>query len=128
MRLSRLSTALSAAAVTSAVAATAAFAHTEVKSTYPAKGKSASTRISTVSVTFSATIRSGTIKVTGPGGRTYSSGSGGRDPPVRRNATATVKVSKAAAKALKALKKSVSVTVEATSGDRFATAKTKFTR
>ena len=44
------------------------------------------------------------------------------------NATATVKVSKAAAKALKALKRSVSVTVEATSGDRFATAKSKFTR
>ena len=44
------------------------------------------------------------------------------------NATATVKVSKAAAKALKALKKSVSVTVEAISGDRFATAKSKFTR
>ncbi len=44
------------------------------------------------------------------------------------NATATVKVSKAAAKALKALKKSLSVTVEATSGDRFATAKSKFTR
>ena len=39
-----------------------------------------------------------------------------------------MKVSKAAAKALKALKKSVSVTVEATSGDRFATAKSKFTR
>jgi hypothetical protein len=43
-------------------------------------------------------------------------------------ATAAVKVSKAAAKALKALKKSVSVNVEAISGDRFATAKSKFTR
>ena len=68
MRLNRLSAALAAAAVTSAVAATTAFAHTEVKSTYPAKGKSASTRISTVSVTFTGTIRSGSIKVTGPGG------------------------------------------------------------
>jgi hypothetical protein len=44
------------------------------------------------------------------------------------NASATVKVSKAAAKALKALKTSVSVTIEATSGDRFATANSKFTR
>ena len=44
------------------------------------------------------------------------------------NASATVKVSKAAAKALKSLKKSVSVNIEATSGDRFATAKSKFTR
>jgi methionine-rich copper-binding protein CopC len=78
--MKRLSTAIAAAAVTSAVAATAAFAHTEVKSSYPAKGKSASTRISTVSVTFTGTIRSGSIKVTGPGGKTYSSGSGGRDP------------------------------------------------
>ena len=80
MRFNRLSIALTTAAVTSAVAATAAFAHTEVKSSYPAKGKSASTRISTVSVTFTGTIRSGSIKVTGPGGKIYSSGSGGRDP------------------------------------------------
>ena len=47
---SRLSTALAAAAVTSAVAAATAFAHTEVKSTYPAKGKSASKNIGSVSV------------------------------------------------------------------------------
>ena len=43
-------------------------------------------------------------------------------------ASVTVKVSKAAAKALKGLKKTVSVSVDATSGDRFATAKSKFTR
>jgi copper resistance protein C len=67
-------------AIASAVAATPAFAHTEVASTYPAKGNSASTRIGTLSVTFTGPIRSGTIKVTGPGGTTVSSGSGGRDP------------------------------------------------
>jgi copper resistance protein C len=76
----RLSTALTAAAVTSAVAAATAFAHTEVRSTYPGKGKTVSKRVSTVSVTFNQQIRSGTVKVTGPGGRTYSSSKGGRDP------------------------------------------------
>ena len=35
-----------------AIATATAFAHTELKSTYPAKGKTATTRISTVSVTF----------------------------------------------------------------------------
>lgn len=63
-----------------ALAAATAFAHTEVKSTYPAKGKTAKTTIGSVSVTFTGTIRSGTLKVTGPGGTTASSGTGGRDP------------------------------------------------
>ena len=75
----KLSTALPAAAATSAVAAATAFAHTEVRSTYPGKGKTVSKRVSTVSVTFNQQIRSGTIKVTGPSG-TISSGKGGRDP------------------------------------------------
>lgn len=43
-------------------------------------------------------------------------------------AAVTVKLSKAAAKAVKALKKSISVEVTVTSGDRFASAKSKFTR
>jgi methionine-rich copper-binding protein CopC len=80
LRSNRLIAALAAAAVTSGVAAAAALAHTELKSTYPAKGKSASVRIGSVSATFSATIRGGSIKVTGPGGSTASSGAGGRDP------------------------------------------------
>jgi methionine-rich copper-binding protein CopC len=80
VRINRLTGAVAVAAVTSAVAAATAFAHTEVRSTYPGKGKTASTRIGTVSVTFTQQIRSGSIKVTGPGGSTYSSGSGGRDP------------------------------------------------
>ena len=46
----------------------------------PHQVQTGSTRISTVTVTFSQQIRSGSIKVTGPGGSTYSSGSGGRDP------------------------------------------------
>lgn len=77
--MKRLTTVLGTAAVVSGVAAATAFAHTQIKSTYPAKGKSASVRITSVSATFNQAIRGGSIKVTGPGG-TVSSGSGGRDP------------------------------------------------
>ena len=94
MRFNRLSIALAGAAVVSAVAAATAFAHTEVKSTYPGKGKTVSKSISTVSVTFSQQIRSGTIKVTGPGGSTYSSGSGGRDPRNVKRLRVSLKSSK----------------------------------
>ena len=66
-------------AVTLAVTAGTALAHTEVKSTSPAKGSTARTSISTVTVTFTGPIRSGTLRVTGPGG-TVSVGNGGRDP------------------------------------------------
>jgi copper resistance protein C len=90
MRINRLTAALAAAGVTSAVAAAAAFAHTEVKSTYPGKGKSATTRITTVSVTFTAGIRSGTLKVTGPGG-TATSSAGARDPRNVRRLRAPLK-------------------------------------
>jgi methionine-rich copper-binding protein CopC len=76
----RLTLALGAAATISALAATTAFAHETVKSTSPGKGKTASTHITTVTVTFSGQIRSGSIKVTGPGNKTVSSGKGGRDP------------------------------------------------
>jgi methionine-rich copper-binding protein CopC len=78
--MKRFSLALATAAVVSAVTAATAFAHVELKSSYPAKGKTASKRISTVSATFTGSIRKGTLKVTGPGGKTYSKGSGGRDP------------------------------------------------
>ncbi len=36
--------------------------------------------LSAASVTFSGPIRRGTIRVTGPGGKLWSVGSGGRDP------------------------------------------------
>lgn len=95
MRFTRPTTALAAVVATGALAATA-FAHTEVKSTSPAKGKTASTRISSVTVTFTGTIRSGTIKVTGPGGKTYSTGRGGRDPRNVKRLRAPLKSSKPA--------------------------------
>jgi methionine-rich copper-binding protein CopC len=75
----QVTSALAATAAISAIVTATAFAHTQVKTTYPGKNKTATTRISAVTVTFTSTIRSGTIKVTGPGG-TVSSGKGGRDP------------------------------------------------
>ena len=78
--MKRFTLALATAAAASAVTASTAFAHVEYKSSSPGKGKTASTHISSVSVTFTGPIRKGTLKVTGPGGKTFSNGSGGRDP------------------------------------------------
>jgi methionine-rich copper-binding protein CopC len=61
-------------------AAPAAAAHVEVKSTSPAKGSIAKTTIRAVKVTFTGPILRGTVRVTGPGGRVVSVGSGGRAP------------------------------------------------
>jgi hypothetical protein len=63
-----------------ALAATAALAHTEIKSTSPPRGGKAKTSIGTVRVTFSGQIRRGTLRVTGPGNKVVSEGKGGRDP------------------------------------------------
>jgi methionine-rich copper-binding protein CopC len=57
-----------------------ALAHTEVKSTSPGKGKTASTSLRTVTVSFTQTIRSGSLRVKKVGGGKVSKGSGGRDP------------------------------------------------
>jgi methionine-rich copper-binding protein CopC len=67
---------LAASALMAAVAA----AHTEVDKTSPRRGGSAKTSLSAVTVTFNRSIRSGTLRVTGPGGRKYSIGRGSRDP------------------------------------------------
>lgn len=76
-------TALACAAALSGAAA-AAMAHSEVEVTSPRAGGTASTQITKVTVTFSGPMRSGTIRVTGPGGAVVSRGRGGRDP---RNVT-----------------------------------------
>ena len=78
--MKRFSMALATAAAVSAVTAGTAFAHVEFKSSTPGKGKTASTHITTVTVTFSGAIKKGTLKVTGPGGKAVNNGSGGRDP------------------------------------------------
>jgi methionine-rich copper-binding protein CopC len=72
----------SVAAVGAAALALAApaSAHTEVKSSSPSKGSTASTSIRAVTVTFTQAIQRGTLKVTGPGRVKVSEGSGGRDP------------------------------------------------
>lgn len=62
------------------VAAGTAFAHTKVKSTSPAKGKTARTSIDRVTVTFTGPLRRGTLRVVGPGSKVVSVGRGGRDP------------------------------------------------
>lgn len=59
--------------------ATIALAHTEVQSTSPAGGATAKTSIKQVTVAFTKALRSGTLRVTGPGGKVVSAG-GGRDP------------------------------------------------
>ena len=94
--MARVRSILALAATGSALAAATAFAHTEVKSTSPAKGKSAPRSIGSVTVTFTGTIRSGTIKVTGPGGKTYTADGGGRDPRNVKRLKAPLKSSKPA--------------------------------
>src|SRR4051794_29091078 len=78
--MKRFSLAFAAAVAVSAVTAATAFAHVEYKSSSPGKGKTASTHLTTVTVTFTGPLRKGTLKVTGPGAKTVSSGSGARDP------------------------------------------------
>jgi methionine-rich copper-binding protein CopC len=76
----RITLAAPAAAAALAVAAAPAAAHTEVKSTSPSKGSTRGTGLRTVTVTFTQAIQRGTLRVTGPGGKVVSKGSGGRDP------------------------------------------------
>jgi methionine-rich copper-binding protein CopC len=57
-----------------------AAAHTEVRSTSPASGTTVTSSIARVSVTFSSPLRSGTLRVLGPGGSVASTGRGARDP------------------------------------------------
>ncbi len=79
MRARSLSISALAAAVLT-VAAGTAFAHTKVKSTSPATGKTAKTSIDRVTVTFTGPLRRGTVRVVGPGSKVVSVGKGGRDP------------------------------------------------
>jgi len=71
---------LGATVAAALVAAAPAAAHTELKSTTPSKGSTASRPLGSVTATFTQPIQRGTLKVTGPGRTTVSRGSGGRDP------------------------------------------------
>jgi methionine-rich copper-binding protein CopC len=80
MRTHRAAAIWIVAAIFVATCAPVAFGHTEVKSTSPASGATAKTTITSVTVTFTGPIRSGTLRVTGPGGKVVSVGAGARDP------------------------------------------------
>jgi methionine-rich copper-binding protein CopC len=62
-----------------AFGAPAALAHVELKSSTP-KGKSTVRKPSSVKLTFTGPIRSGTVTVKSSGGSSATSGKGGRDP------------------------------------------------
>jgi methionine-rich copper-binding protein CopC len=62
------------------VGAVSASAHVTLVSTSPKSNGSVSRAPSSVSMTFSGPLRSGTLKVVDAKGRTVSSGKGGRDP------------------------------------------------
>jgi len=79
MTLHRRAVAAALATISLAMTASAALAHTEVKSTSPARGAAASTAIRAVTVTFTGPIRRGTLRVTRRGGERVSLGNGGRD-------------------------------------------------
>jgi methionine-rich copper-binding protein CopC len=80
MRTDRSAAVAAVAAIAVATGVPAALAHTEVSSTSPAGGATAKTTIRSVSVTFGGPLKSGTLRVTGPGGSVASVGAGARDP------------------------------------------------
>ena len=81
MTLKRISIATLAALLSAAaLIAAVAMAHSDIRTTSPKRGGSAKTSLSSVSVTFEGPLRRGTLRVTGPGGKVYSIGRGGRDP------------------------------------------------
>ena len=80
MRTQRAAATWIVAATFVATGAPVAFGHTEVRSTSPASGATAKTTITSASVTFTGEVKSGTLRVTGPGGKVVSIGAGGRDP------------------------------------------------
>lgn len=77
--MSRATLVAAAAAAVALVPAGTAVAHVEKTASSPRSGATVSASLRTVTVTFSAVIRSGTLRVTGPGGKVVSRG-GGRDP------------------------------------------------
>jgi copper resistance protein C len=78
-RSARRAVAALAALGSLAVGVAVADAHTEVASTSPSAGTTASTSVRSVTVTFTGQIRSGTLTVK-RGGTTVSKGRGGQDP------------------------------------------------
>jgi copper resistance protein C len=71
--------AFAAAAAVSLALAPAALAHVELERTSP-KAHATVKAPAAVRMTFSGPLRSASLTVTGPGGKTASKGHGGRDP------------------------------------------------
>lgn len=69
---------LLAVALVMSVTAAVATAHVRVSGTSPSG--TAKTSVRTAKVSFTGPIRRGSMRVRGPGGKTVSRGSGGRDP------------------------------------------------
>ena len=72
--------ALAVVTLVSMVGVTAAWAHVGVASRSPRPGATVSKSLRTVKITFTGTIRRGTLKVYNANGVKVSNGTGGRDP------------------------------------------------
>ena len=73
-------TTLVALALVAVVGATAAWAHVGVASRSPRPGATVPKSLKTVKITFTGSIRRGTLKVYNAAGTKVSNGTGGRDP------------------------------------------------
>ena len=89
-------TCIAAVVAASALTSAIAWAHVDVEKTSPKRNGTAKTSLSSVTVSFEGPLRKGTMRVTGPGGRTYSIGKGGRDPRKISRLIAELKGSKPA--------------------------------
>ena len=69
-----------ALAMLATISVTAAYAHVGVASRSPRPGSTVSKSLRTVKITFTGSIRSGTLKVYNARGVKVSNGTGGRDP------------------------------------------------
>ena len=78
--MQRFTIAATALLATAALVTAVAAAHVDVSKTSPKRGGSAKTTLGSASISFDGPLRRGTLRVTGPGGKVYSIGKGGRDP------------------------------------------------
>jgi len=87
----RLFIALAVVTLVSMIAVAAASAHVSVVSRSPRPGSTVSKSLRTVKITFSGSIRRGTLKVYNASGVKVSNGTGGRDPRNIRRLVTTLK-------------------------------------
>ena len=90
-RKHRLLIALAVVTLVSMIGVTAAWAHVGVASRSPRPGTTVPRSLHTVKITFTGSIRSGTLKVYNRAGTKVSIGTGGRDPRNIRRLVTTLK-------------------------------------